>query len=140
MSEANLPDENKLIAERREKLAAIRARGVAFPNDFKPKDRANDLSHKYGNVSNEELEPQGIQVSVAGRMMLRRIQGKSGFCNLQDATGRIQLHVKIDAVGPEVYEEFKRWDLGDILGAEGTLFVTRSGELTVFCRLAHESR
>src|SRR4051794_822819 len=97
-------DENKLIAERREKLAAIRARGIAFPNDFKPNDRASDLIHKYGNVPNEELEPQEIAVSVAGRMMLRSGMGKASFCKLQDATGRIQLRVAIDNVGPEVYE------------------------------------
>src|SRR5882724_3627513 len=124
-------DENKLIAERREKLAAIRARGVAFPNDFKPKDRACDLGHKYGKCTNEELEPKAIAVSIAGRMMLKRTMGKAAFCTLQDATGRIQLHVKVDAVGAETYEQFKHWDLGDIVGAEGTLFVTKTGELTV---------
>ncbi len=125
-------DENKLIAERREKLAAIRAKGgVAFPNDFKPANRAADLAEKYGKLTNEELEPRNIQVSVGGRMMLKRVQGKGGFCNLQDATGRIQLHVKIDLVGEDTYDQFKHWDLGDILAAEGTLFITRAGELTV---------
>ncbi len=125
-------DENKLIAERREKLAAIRAKGgVAFPNDFKPGNRAAELAEKYGKLTNEELEPQNVQVSVGGRMMLKRVQGKGGFCNLQDATGRIQLHVKIDLVGEDTYDQFKHWDLGDILAAEGTLFITRAGELTV---------
>ena len=130
------PEENQLIAERRTKLKALReqakaAGGAAFPNDFKPKDRSCDLGHKYGTLSNEELEPQAIAVSVAGRMMLKRGQGKASFCDLQDATGRIQLQVKIDLVGEDVYAQFKHWDLGDIVGAEGTLFVTRSGELTV---------
>ncbi|MBW8778770.1 MAG: lysine--tRNA ligase, partial [Burkholderiales bacterium] len=125
-------DENKLIAERREKLAAIRAQGgVPFPNDFKPANRAADLAEKYGKLTNEELEPQNIHVSVGGRMMLKRVQGKGGFCNLQDATGRIQLHVKIDLVGEDTYNQFKHWDLGDILAAEGTLFITRAGELTI---------
>ena len=124
-------DENKLIAERREKLAAIRARGVAFPNDFKPKDRAADLVSKYGGLSNEELEPQAVAVSVAGRMMLKRTMGKAAFCSLQDATGRIQMRVAIDNVGEDVYTQFKHWDLGDILGAEGTLFITKTGELTI---------
>jgi lysyl-tRNA synthetase class 2 len=124
-------DENKLIAERREKLAAIRARGVAFPNDFKPKDRAADLVAKYGALSNEELEPQAVAVSVAGRMMLKRTMGKAAFCSLQDATGRIQMRVAIDNVGEDVYTQFKHWDLGDILGAEGTLFITKTGELTI---------
>ena len=125
-------DENKLIAERREKLAAIRAQGgVAFPNDFKPANRAADLVAKYGQLTNEELEPQDIQVSVGGRMMLKRTMGKASFCSLQDATGRIQLRVAIDNVGEEVYSAFKHWDLGDILGAEGTLFITKTGELTI---------
>ena len=126
------PDENKLIAERREKLAAIRAKGgVAFPNDFKPTHRAADLVAKYGQLTNEELEPQDIQVSVGGRMMLKRTMGKAAFCALQDATGRIQLRVAIDNVGEDVYGQFKHWDLGDILGAEGTLFITKTGELTI---------
>ena len=125
-------DENKLIAERREKLAAIRAQGgVAFPNDFKPANRAADLVEKYGKLTNEELEPQAINVSVGGRMMLKRTMGKASFCSLQDATGRIQLRVAIDNVGEEVYTQFKHWDLGDILGAEGTLFITKTGELTI---------
>ena len=125
-------DENKLIAERREKLAAIRARGgVAFPNDFKPANRAADLVAKYGQLTNEELEPQDIQVSVGGRMMLKRTMGKAAFCSLQDATGRIQLRVAIDNVGEDVYTAFKHWDLGDILAAEGSLFITKTGELTI---------
>ena len=124
-------DDNKLIAERREKLATLRAQGVAFPNDFKPKHRALELQRKHGEVPNEELEPQGITVSVAGRMMLKRIMGKASFATLQDASGRIQLRVTIDGVGAEVYEQFKHWDLGDILGAEGTLMRTKTGELTI---------
>jgi len=125
-------DENKLIAERREKLAAIRAQGgVAFPNDFKPAHRAADLVARYGQLTNEELEPQDIQVSVGGRMMLKRTMGKAAFCSLQDATGRIQLRVAIDNVGEETYTAFKHWDLGDILAAEGSLFITKTGELTI---------
>lgn len=129
-------DDNQLIAERREKLAAIRAaakaKGIAaFPNDFKPRHQALELVRKYGEVPNEELEPQAIQVAVAGRMMLKRVMGKASFCTLQDATGRIQLRVTIDHVGADVYEHFKHWDLGDILGAEGTLMRTKTGELTV---------
>ncbi|HUG24359.1 lysine--tRNA ligase [Piscinibacter sp.] len=124
-------DDNQLIAERREKLAAIRTQGVAFPNDFKPKDQAADLVRKHGVQSNEELEPLGIQVSVAGRMMLKRLMGKASFATLQDASGRIQLFVTKDALGDAAYETFKHWDLGDILGAEGTLFKTKTGELSV---------
>ena len=129
-------DDNTLIAERREKLAAIRAAAkqagsAAFPNDFKPKHHALDLLRKHGEAPVEELEAQAIAVSVAGRMMLKRVMGKASFCTLQDATGRIQLRVTVDNVGAEVYEAFKHWDLGDILGAEGTLMRTKTGELTV---------
>ncbi len=124
-------DDNQLIAERREKLAAIRQQGVAFPNDFKPKDRAADLIRKHGAQGNEELEPQAIKVSVAGRLMLKRLMGKASFGTLQDSSGRIQLFVTKDALGDAAYDAFKHWDLGDILGAEGTLFKTKTGELSV---------
>ncbi len=119
------------MVERRDKLAAIRARGVAFPNDFKPRHRAAELARKYGHLDNESLEPQAIAVSVAGRLMLKRVMGKASFATLRDSTGRIQLRVSVDAVGEEAYAAFKHLDLGDIVGAEGTLFKTKTGELTV---------
>ena len=112
-------DENSLIAERREKLAAIRSRGIAFPNDFKPKHRAAELARKYGHLDNEVLEPQAVAVSVAGRLMLKRVMGKASFATLQDASGRIQLRVSVDAIGEADYGFFKHFDLGDIVGAEG---------------------
>ncbi len=124
-------DENSLIAERREKLAAIRSRGVAFPNDFKPQHRAAELARKYGHLENDALEPQAIAVSVAGRLMLKRVMGKASFATLQDASGRIQLRVSVDAIGEVDYGYFKHFDLGDIVGAEGLLFKTKTGELTV---------
>jgi len=129
-------DDNQLIAERREKLAAIRAQakatgGAAFPNDFKPTHHALDLHNRHGQVPNEELEPQGVKVAVAGRMMLKRVMGKACFATLQDTSGRIQLYVTLDAVGAEVLAAFKHWDLGDILACEGTLFRTKAGELSV---------
>ncbi|HMC15491.1 MAG TPA: lysine--tRNA ligase [Albitalea sp.] len=124
-------DDNKLIAERREKLAAIRRQGIAFPNDFKPADRAADLLRKHGAQSNEALEPLAVKASLAGRMMLKRQMGKASFATLQDASGRLQLFVTKDALGDATYEAFKHWDLGDILGAEGTLFKTRTGELSL---------
>ncbi|MEO7056954.1 MAG: amino acid--tRNA ligase-related protein, partial [Caldimonas sp.] len=133
-SAAPLPppaDENSLIAERREKLAAVRARGIAFPNDFKPAHRAAELSRLHGELANEALEPMAVSVSLAGRMMLKRVMGKASFATLQDATGRIQLFATKDALGEEAYEHFKHLDLGDIVGAEGTLFRTRTGELSV---------
>jgi lysyl-tRNA synthetase, class II len=124
-------DENSLIAERREKLAAIRSRGIAFPSDFKPKHRAAELVRKYGHLDNEALEPQAVAVSVAGRLMLKRVMGKASFATLQDASGRIQLRVSVDAIGETDYGYFKHFDLGDIVGAEGLLFKTKTGELTV---------
>jgi lysyl-tRNA synthetase class 2 len=129
-------DDNKLMAERREKLAALRTQGVAFPNDFKPRHHAGDLQAKYGEMENDELEPLGVQVAVAGRMMLKRVMGKASFATLQDGSfgkthGRIQLFLNKEALGDAAYDAFKHWDLGDILGAEGMLFKTRTGELSV---------
>jgi len=130
------PDDNQLIAERRQKLAALRTAGIAFPNDFKPRHQAAELHHRYGEVPNEELEPQAVAVAVAGRMMLKRVMGRACFATLQDGSmgehnGRVQLYVTQDAVGPEALAAFKRWDLGDILGCEGTLFRTKTGELSI---------
>ncbi len=124
-------DTNQLMQERRDKLVAIRAQGVAFPNDFRPRHHASDLHHKHGQVPNDELEPQGVNVAVAGRMMLKRVMGKACFATLQDGTGRIQLYITQDAVGAELLASFKHWDLGDILGCEGTLFRTKTGELSI---------
>ena len=128
---ASGPSENSLITERREKLQALRKQGIAFPNDFKPKHHAADLHHQHGQVDNTELEPKAIAVTVAGRLMLKRVMGKACFGTLQDATGRIQLYITQDAVGPEALSAFKHGDLGDILGCEGTLFRTKTGELSV---------
>ncbi len=124
-------DENQIIAERRGKLAALRGHGNAFPNDFRRDALAADLHARYGALANEELEPQQVAVAVAGRMMLKRVMGKASFATVQDMSGRIQLYVQSDAVGAEVHDAFKRWDLGDILGATGLLFKTRTGELSI---------
>jgi lysyl-tRNA synthetase, class II len=124
-------DENNIITERRAKLAELRARGVAFPNDFRREHLAAGLHAAWGDQSNEELEPKHVAVAVAGRMMLRRVMGKASFATVQDTSGRIQLYVTRDAVGEAVYEAFKHWDLGDIVGARGTVFKTKTGELSV---------
>jgi lysyl-tRNA synthetase class 2 len=126
-----MTDENQLITERREKLAAIRQQGVAFPNDFKPKNQSAQLLRQHGTQENDELEPLAIAVSVAGRLMLKRVMGKASFGTLQDGSGQIQLFVTRDAIGEAAYAAFKHWDLGDILGAAGTLFKTKTGELSV---------
>ncbi len=124
-------DENQIIAERRAKLARVREAGPAFPNDFVPAHRADALHVAHGHASADMLEANPVPASVAGRMMLKRVMGKAAFATLQDATGRIQIYVQIDAVGGDALEAFKHWDLGDILGVEGTLMKTRTGELTV---------
>jgi lysyl-tRNA synthetase class 2 len=134
--EDNAPrqDENQIIAERRAKLKALREAGNAFPNDFRRDRLASELHAGYGEKSNEELEPARIEVAVAGRMMLKRVMGKASFATIQDMSGRIQLYITRDEVGESVYEQFKHWDLGDIIGAQGTLFRTRAGELSVKVR------
>ncbi len=124
-------DSNQIIDERRAKLAAIRAAGTAFPNDFDRTHEAGPLHAEFDASEAAVLEAGPVQVSVAGRMMLKRVMGKASFATLQDGSGRIQLYVQRDAVGEAVYEAFKHWDLGDILGATGTLFKTRTGELSV---------
>ena len=126
-----MTEENQLITERREKLALIRQQGIAFPNDFKPKHHAAELLRQHDAKLNEELEPLGVHVVVAGRLMLKRVMGKASFATLQDGSGQIQLFVTRDALGEEPYATFKHWDLGDIVGAEGTLFKTKTGELSV---------
>lgn len=126
-------DENAIIAERRTKLARLRETGVAFPNDVRPEHRAADLLAAHGENTREALEAAAIRVSVAGRMVLKRVQGKASFATLQDATGRIQLWMNDDGVGADTHEAFKHWDLGDIVHAEGTLFKTMKGELSVRC-------
>jgi len=125
-------DVNEQIAQRKAKLAALRERGVAFPNDFRRDSLAAELHEQYDGSEKEELAAKGIRVSVAGRMMTRRIMGKASFATIQDMSGQIQLYVARDNLPEGFYnEEFKKWDLGDIVGASGTLFITGTGELSV---------
>jgi lysyl-tRNA synthetase class 2 len=124
-------DENQIIAERRAKLAEWRAAGLAFPNDFHRTDVAADLHAKHGDTANEALEPAAVSVTVAGRMMLKRVMGKASFATIQDMSGRIQLYITNDQTGEAAHATFKHYDLGDILGATGTLFKTRTGELSI---------
>lgn len=137
-STENLPvqDDNHVIAERREKLKAIRQQGVAFPNDFKPTHSAAPLQASYAHLDNEALDPQAVTVSIAGRMMLKRVMGKASFATVQDTSGRIQLFISKDNLAASgsseaVYESFKHWDLGDIIAATGVLFKTKTGELSI---------
>src|SRR5690348_13605705 len=133
MNEIEAPsplDENKLIAERREKLRALRGQGVAFPNDFRPDAGAGDLQQDTDGVDAEALAAQARRVKIAGRLLGKRVMGKASFARIQDRTGSIQLFLQKDALG-ETYDAFKGWDVGDIVGAEGTLMRTRTGELSV---------
>ncbi|MES9850402.1 MAG: lysine--tRNA ligase [Candidatus Thiodiazotropha sp. L084R] len=125
-------DENKLIAQRREKLQKMRDSGIAFPNDFRRNSMAGELHAEYDDKSDEALESQALRVSLAGRMMSRRVMGKASFAHLQDMSGRMQLFVQRDSLEEGLYnEQFKKWDIGDIIGAEGVLFKTKTGELSV---------
>src|SRR6202041_507747 len=123
-------DENHLIAERRAKLARLRERGIAFPNDFRRNALAGDLVTAYGEKSAEALETSAIRVSVAGRLRAKRVMGKASFARLEDSSGAIQIFLQHSALG-ESYDEFKTWDVGDVIGAEGLLFRTKTGELSV---------
>jgi len=127
-------DENRLIAERREKLTALRGQGIAFPNDFKVDSFAGDLQAEFADKelhTAEAIEAAARRVKVAGRIMLKRDQGKVAFVPIQDFSGRIQLFIHQGTVGEETYKAFKGWDAGDIVGAEGVLMRTKTGELSV---------
>ncbi len=132
------PDLNNELKARKEKLVALREQGIPFPNDFRRENVSYKLHAEFGEKSAEELEDLNIEVTIAGRMMTRRIMGKASFATLQDVGGRIQIYVSRDDLPEGIYnEQFKKWDLGDILGAKGRLFKTKTGELTVHC---HEVR
>jgi len=126
-----MTEENDLIAERRKKLAELRESGHAYPNTFRRDSLAAQLQIRYGDKSKEELEERPARVSVAGRMMTRRVMGKASFAHLQDMSGQIQIYVKRDELPEGVYADFKKWDVGDIVGAEGTIMKTNKGELSV---------
>jgi lysyl-tRNA synthetase, class II len=133
LPEAHPADENRLIAERRAKLAALRGQGVAFPNDFRRTDHAGDLQAEFTDDSRwtgEALEAEGRRVALAGRLLAKRVMGKAAFAQIQDVSGRIQLFLQSAGLG-EAYEAFRHWDVGDIVAATGTLMRTRTGELSV---------
>ena len=135
MNEETTPtqDENSLIAERRGKLSALRGQGIAFPNDFRRTDHAGDLQADHADAekwTGEALEADGRRVTIAGRMMAKRIMGKAAFAKLRDVSGDIQLFLQSAVLG-EAYDRFKHWDVGDIVAAEGTLMRTKTGELSI---------
>lgn len=124
-------DENHIIAERRAKLAALRAAGVAYPNDFERTDLFGDLRRQYGHMTAEELEAAAPQVQCSGRMMLKRIMGKASFATVRDFTGEMQYFITPSDIGDDAYAAFKTFDLGDIVAIRGTLFRTKRGELSI---------
>lgn len=126
-------DDNQIMAERREKLRALREQGVAYPNDFRPTHQAAALQSAYAEATKETLEAEALDVAVAGRMMLKRVMGKASFATVQDGSGQIQFFITPADVGETTYDAFKKWDLGDIVAARGVLFRTNKGELSVRC-------
>ncbi len=124
-------DENEQIAQRRQKLAKLREQGNAFPNKFRRANLAIDIQKDHNGKDNDVLESEQNTVMIAGRIMMRRLMGKASFLQIQDMSGRMQLYVRKDNIADGVYDEFKSWDIGDIVGAEGVLFKTKTGELSV---------
>ncbi len=137
MSSDRQQDENKLIAERRAKLANLREQGNAYPNDFRRNAVAEELQRTFEAHDNDALQEEKITVAVSGRMMVKRVMGKASFIKLQDRSGQIQVRLERDRLPDGVYQAFKKWDVGDIVGASGVLFRTQTSELTV---LADEVR
>jgi lysyl-tRNA synthetase class 2 len=132
MSEQEIQDESEVYAIRKQKLVELRETGFNFPNQFRRDSKALELHQAYESLSKEELEEKNVRVKIAGRIVLRRIMGKASFIHIQDVSGRIQAYVRKNNLREGLYAEFKQWDLGDIVGVEGTLFKTNTGELSVF--------
>ncbi|MEO1573638.1 MAG: lysine--tRNA ligase, partial [Pseudomonadota bacterium] len=124
-------EEHRLIKERRTKLDALREQGVAFPNDFRRTALAAELLATYDDVDGEALVERNVDVHVCGRLMVKRLMGKTNFIKIQDGSGQIQALISRDAFDPDLFKAFKGWDIGDIIGVRGTLFKTRTGEVTV---------
>lgn len=124
-------DENRLIAERREKLHALKALGNAYPNDFRPNAFTQELTERFGAMDNDLLAQSAEVFTVAGRMMAKRVMGKIAFVRLQDSSGSIQLVVQRDGLPEGLFARFRQWDVGDIIGAGGAMFRTQKGELSV---------
>ena len=128
----NLGGEKAIIEERRKKLEQLREKGDAYSNSFKPKNNAKALLEEYGDFTKDELAEKNIKnISIAGRIVLKRVMGNASFATLRDASGEIQIYVTKNNVDENVYEDFKTWDLGDIVGISGSLFRTKTDELTI---------
>jgi lysyl-tRNA synthetase class 2 len=132
-NEASQPpeDENRYIAQRRDKLSQLRAQGQAYPNHFRRTDFSASLHDDYAGLSREQLDEKAVSVNLAGRMMFKRVMGKASFAQLQDMKATMQIFVQREALGEDAYEAFKHSDIGDIYGVTGVLFLTKTGELTI---------
>ena len=132
MSEENIGGEEGIIEERRKKLELLREKKQAYLNNFFKEHYAANLSSEYVSFSKEELEEKNITgISIAGRVVLKRVMGNASFATVRDSSGDIQIYVSKNTVDQDIYEDFKTWDLGDIIGVEGKLFKTRTDELTI---------
>ena len=132
MTEDNIQDESEVYAIRKQKLAQLRETGFSFPNQFRRDSKAKNLHDTYESHDKEQLEQENVRVKIAGRIVLKRIMGKASFVHIQDVSGRIQAYVRKNNLKEGLYNQFKHWDLGDIVGVEGVLFKTNTGELSVF--------
>ena len=132
MSEENIGGEEGIIEERRKKLEALRSKKIAYVNDFYKEHYASDIHSENESFSKEQLEEKNIEgISVAGRIVLKRVMGNASFFTIRDSSGDIQIYVSKNTVDVDLYEDFKTWDLGDIAGVRGKLFRTRTEELTI---------
>ncbi len=125
------PDENHVIANRREKLARLRERGNSHPNHFRPDAHAAELHARFGEIDAAQLGTEAQVFTLAGRLMAKRVMGKASFAQVQDGSGLMQLFIQQSTIGEDAYADFKTWDVGDIVGATGTMFRTKTGELSV---------
>ena len=124
-------DANKIVEERKMKLQNVRLRGNSYPNDFKRSHLSLNLTEKYENFDNDSLKNENVLCQVAGRIILKRVMGKASFLTILDMSGTMQLYVTKDILGNAIYDYFKTWDIGDIIGAEGNLFKTNTNQLSI---------
>ena len=132
MSDSNIGGAASILEERRRKLEELREQNIAFVNNFTPANKAQELHDSYGHLNKEELEDKKItNLSVAGRIVLKRVMGNASFVTIRDGSGDIQAYISKNNIDPDLYKNFKSWDLGDIIGVDGNLFKTKTEELTV---------
>jgi lysyl-tRNA synthetase class 2 len=132
MSDSNIGGEASILEERRRKLEELREQNIAYINNYIPAHKANELHDLYGHLSKEALEDKKIiDLSIAGRIVLKRVMGNASFVTIRDGSGDIQAYISKNNLDPDLYKNFKSWDLGDIIGISGNLFKTKTEELTI---------